>query len=68
MQDAVLDFLSSTLIPVLGADIATSTAGNIHLGLVGIAALGAFPNQLAIVFADLDLTIKTAALAVVALG
>ena len=68
MQDAILDLLCSALIPVLGTDIAAGTAGNIHLALVGIAAVGALPDQLAVIFLDLDLTVVAASLAVVGLG
>ena len=68
MQDSVLNLLSTALVPVLGADIAAGTAGDIHLGLVGVAAVGADPDQLAVVFLDLDLAVEAAALAVVRLG
>ena len=68
MQDSVLDFLGSALVPVLGTDVAAGTAGNIHLALVVIATLGTYPFQLTIPVLDLDLTIETADLAVVGLG
>ena len=56
------------MIPVLGADIAAGTAGNIHLTLIGIAAVGADPNKLAVIFLNLNLAVKTAFLTVVGLG
>ena len=68
VQDTVLDFLGSALVPILGTDIAAGTAGNIHFALVGIAALGAFPDQLAIILSDFDLAIEATALAVITLG
>ena len=45
MQDPVLDFLGSSLVPVLGADVAAGAAGHIHLGLVGVTAVGADPDH-----------------------
>ena len=68
MQDTILDFLCSALIPVLGTDIAAGTACNIHLALIRIAAVGTDPNQLAVFLLNLDFTVETAALAVVGLG
>ena len=68
MKHSILDFLGSSLVPVLGADVATGAAGNIHLGLVGIAALRAGPDQLAVILTNLDLAVEAAALAVVRLG
>ena len=68
MQHAVLDLLRAALIPELSADIAAGAAGNVQLVLVTVAALGAFPHQLAVVLDDLDLAVVAAALAVVGLG
>ena len=69
MQDPVLDFLGSSLVPVLGADVAAGASGDVHLGLVGVAAVGADPDQLVVlVLPDLDLAVVAAALAVVALA
>ena len=45
MQDPILDLLGTTLVPELAADIAAGTAGNVHLVLIVIAALGADPLQ-----------------------
>ena len=53
MQNPILDLLGSALIPVLGADVAAGTSGHVHLSLIGVAALWAGPDQLAIVLADL---------------
>ena len=69
MQHSVLDLLGSSLVPVLGADIAAGAAGNVHLILVGVAAVGADPDQLAVgIFLDLDLAVVAAALAVIGFG
>ena len=68
MQDPVTNLLGTALVPELGADVAAGTAGHIHLTLVGVAALGALPDQLAIFLSNLDLTVPAADLAIVALG
>ena len=68
MQDPVPDLLRPALIPELGADIAAGPAGDVHLVLIRVAALGALPDELAVVLYDLDLTIPAADLTVVALG
>ena len=67
MQHSVLDLLGTTLVPELRADVAAGTAGNIHLALIGIAAVGADPNELTVLFLDLDLAVEAAFLAVVTL-
>ena len=68
MQNTLLDFLSSALIPELSPDIAAGAAGYVQLILVGIAAVGAGPDELAVlVFLDLNLSVIAAYLAVVAL-
>ena len=68
MQDPVLDLLGSSLVPELAADVAAGTAGNVHLVLIIIAAVGTDPLQLAVTLLDFNLTVITAALAVVGLG
>ena len=69
MQDAVLDFLRAALIPELGADIPAGSTGNMHLALVAVAAIGAFPNEFAgFVFDDFDFAGIAAILAKVAFG
>ena len=58
MQYAVFDLLGTTLIPELGADVAAGPSGDAHFVLVAIAAVRAFPDELAaFVFDDLDLSI-----------
>ena len=68
MQNPILDLLGASLVPELGADVAAGSSGHVHLVLVGVAALGADPHQLAVVLLDLDLTVIAADLAVVGLG
>ena len=68
MQNSVFNFLGSSLIPILGADVAASTTGNIHLALVGVAALGADPNQLAVVLTNLNFAVVATLLAEIGLG
>ena len=69
MQYAVFDLLGTALIPELGADVTAGPSGNAHFVLVAIAAVRAFPDELAVfVFDDLDLSIIAADHAVVALG
>ena len=48
MKHSFLNFLSSALVPILCADIATGTSCNVHLCLIAIAAMRTFPNELAV--------------------
>ena len=48
MQHAIFDLLRAALVPELGADISAGAPCNIHLVLVGVAAVGTYPNQLVI--------------------
>ena len=69
VQYPVFDFLSTSLIPELGSDITTGSAGNAHFSLILISTVRAFPDQFAgLVFFDLDFSIVSAYFAVVALG
>jgi hypothetical protein len=69
MENTIPDFLGAPLIPELGANISTGSAGYIHLILISVPAAGAFPNQLAlIILDDADLSIIAAALTIIALG
>ena len=68
MQHAVFDFGGAALVPELGADVTAGAAGNIQLVLVTVVALGALPNQLAVLLYNADLAVVAAHLAVVALG
>ena len=67
MQHSVLDLSGSALVPELGADVAAGAAGDVHLVLIGVAALRAAPDELAALLDDVDLTVPAADLAVVAL-
>ncbi len=68
MQDAVFDFLRAALVPELRSNVAAGAAGDVQLVLVAVAAIRAFPYELAIVLDDLDLAVVAAFLAVVGLG
>ena len=68
VQYSVSDFLGTALVPELGTDIATGTSCNVKHSLVAVATLGAFPDELAIVFDDLNFTIVSAAAAIIRLG
>ena len=48
MKHSLLNLLSSALVPILCADIATGTSCNVHLCLIAIAAMRTFPNELAV--------------------
>ena len=48
MQNPILDLLGTALVPVLGADVAAGSSCHVHFALVGIAALGANPDELAV--------------------
>ena len=65
VQNPILDLLGASLVPELGADVAAGSSGHVHLVLVGVAALGADPYQLAVVLLDLDLAVVAADLTVV---
>ena len=67
MHNPLFDLLGAPLVPELGSDIAAGAPGYIHLILVSVAALGAFPDQLVVlIFQDVDFAVITAALAVIA--
>ena len=69
VQHTLFDLLGSSLIPELSADVAAGTARHVQLILVGIAAVGAFPDELAVlVLLNLDLPVVAAYLAVITLG
>ena len=69
MQYSILDFLRSALSPVLCADVAAGASCDVHLRLIAIVAMRAFPNQLTrFVRNNLNFTVKAAFLTIVALG
>ena len=49
MQHTLLDLLRATLVPELRADVTAGAAGDIHLILVGVGALGAAPDELSLI-------------------
>ena len=61
MHHALFDLLRPSLIPELGSDIAAGSSCYIHLILITVSAVRAFPDQLAVlVVHDLDLSVITA--------
>ena len=64
----VADFLRATLIPELGTDVSAGAASNVQFILIAVAAVGAFPHQLAVIFYDLDFAVIAANLTIIALG
>ena len=68
MQHSILDLCRPALVPELGANVAAGAAGNVQLVLVAVVALGALPDQLAVLRHNLNFTVVAADLAVVALG
>src|SRR5574344_1692085 len=65
MQHARFYFFGFAYIPKILTQITASTSGNIHLGLVFVVALRAFPLHILV---NSNLTIETADLTIVALG
>ena len=68
MNISMKNFICSTLIPELCADVSAGSARHVHLILIAVVAVGAFPNELAVFFHDSDLAVESAYLTVVALG
>ena len=60
VQHPVFDFLGSALVPELGTDVAAGAPGHVHFALVPVAALGADPNQLVVIFPDLNFSVVAA--------
>ena len=52
MQNALFNFLSASLIPVLCSDVATCSAGNIHFCLVCVSAVWTLPDQFSVSICD----------------
>lgn len=68
MKNAVANLFRASLIPELGSDVTAGTARYVEIALVGVAAIRALPDMLAIlVIDDFDLAVVAALLAVVAL-
>lgn len=69
MEYAIFDLLRTSLVPELRTDIATGTTCNVHLILVAVATLRAFPYELTVVVSnDLNLAIVSTALAIITLS
>ena len=60
------NFLGSSLIPELGADITAGPSGYVHFVLIPVAAMRTFPNQLMVfIFNNLNFSVIAAYLAVI---
>ena len=69
MQYTFLNFLCTSLIPELRADITAGSSCNIHLILISVAAVWAFPDKFTVFIGyNPDFPIVAAYLAVIALG
>ena len=69
MKNSFFNLLCSSLIPELSSDVSAGSACYVHLVLIAVSAVGAFPDELAVFVVDnLDLTVVSAYLAVIALG
>ena len=67
MHYSISDFLSATGIPPLTTNVAACATRDVHFRLVGVAAVGAFPDEFPIFLLNLDFSIPAADLAVVGL-
>ena len=67
MKHALANLLRAALIPELRTNVAAGSAGNIHLVLVAISAVRAFPNELSAIFDNLNFAVIAADLTVIAL-
>ena len=68
MKDTLCNLGHPALVEGVYTKVAANPAADVQLLLVPVAAVGAFPDQLAVILHRLDLTVKAAHLAVVALG
>lgn len=66
MEHPFFDFLSSSLIPELRADVAAGSSCNVKLGLVVVMAFRTFPNKLSVLFNYADFAVVAALLTVIA--
>jgi hypothetical protein len=65
---SIFNLSSSSLIKILGSDVATSSSSDIHLRLISVATVRTLPDKLTrLIFYDHDLTIPAALLTVVRL-
>ena len=67
MKHALANLLRAALIPELRTNVAAGSAGNIHLVLVAISAVRAFPNELSAIFDNLNFAVIAADLAIIRL-
>ena len=64
----ILDLSSAPLIPELRSEVTAGAAADIQRALITVAAVRAFPDQLAVLLGDLYLSVKAAGLTVIRLG
>ena len=62
---SISNFLSATLIPELSADKSAGTSCNIQFILVTITTVRAFPNELTVIFNNLNLAVVTTNLTII---
>ena len=69
MQYPLFYLLGASLIPELGSDISAGTSCHIHLILICVAAIGTFPDELAVgIRNNLNLSVIITLLSIIALG
>ena len=68
MQDSVFYLACPTLVPILRSDISAGSSCHVHTRLVAVVTVGAFPEELAAILHNEDLSVKATLLAIVALG
>ena len=69
MQHSFPYFLGPALIPEIRPYVSAGTSRNVHLCLIAVSAVGAFPDELSVLIVDdLDLAVVSAYLAVITLG
>ena len=69
MKHPILDFCCTALIPEICSQVAAASSNHLHLALVTIATVGAFPDELAIsVCGNLDFSVPPTLTAVIGLG
>ena len=67
MQNSVLYFAGSALVPILRADISAGASCHVHFRLIAVVTVGTFPHQLALILYHGNLSVKATGLTVVAL-
>ena len=60
MHYAVSDFGCTSLIPILAAKVSTSSAADLHFGLIAVVTVRAFPEKLSVFFDDFNFVVPAA--------